>query len=102
MKRFHWNFVDPIRTTLTFFIFTNLCVQIQGSSPNPIISYCTSETNDVSLLAQSEFIFVSNSTFEFGEIDRNVIQLNSKLEPQFLFVKCEAPYPIRWLAPKPL
>ncbi|CAG7712736.1 unnamed protein product [Allacma fusca] len=73
-----------------------------NSSPNPIISYCTSETDSLSVLQECNFTRISNSTFDFGKIDQNVIQMESKSGPQFVFLKCEALYPIRWMAPKPL
>ncbi|CAG7727656.1 unnamed protein product, partial [Allacma fusca] len=103
MKNFHRNFMDCTQSVLGFYVISfNLYVLIRGSSLNPLISYGTSEIDDASLLTQSNLFTISNSTFVFGEIDQNVIQLNSKLDPQFVFIKCEAPYPIRWLATKPL
>ncbi|CAG7729950.1 unnamed protein product, partial [Allacma fusca] len=77
-------------------------VFLAGASPSPIIRYCASETDSLFVLQKCNFTRISNSTFDFGKIDQNVIRMESKSGPQFVFLKCEALYPIRWLAPKPL
>ncbi|CAG7712732.1 unnamed protein product [Allacma fusca] len=103
MKSFLWNFLNIFGLQFGFYLISlNLFVRIQGSSRNPTISYCTSDTDSLWILRECPFTIISNSTFAFGKIDQNVVQLISEIDPAFVFIKCEASYPIRWLASKPL
>ncbi|CAG7659239.1 unnamed protein product, partial [Allacma fusca] len=104
MKNSFWYSLDSheIITLGLHLISVHLFVLIRGLSSNPIISYCSSGKDSLSVSKDCKFTFISNSTFEFGKIDENVVWVTSRPRQQFVFLKCEAPYPIRWLAPKPL
>ncbi|CAG7728623.1 unnamed protein product [Allacma fusca] len=104
MKNSLWNFLhSPGIITFGFYLISvHLFVLIRGSSSHPIISYCSSSEDSLSILKDCKFTIISNSTFEFGKIDENVVEVSLRSRQQFVFLKCEAPYPIRWLAPKPL
>ncbi|CAG7731767.1 unnamed protein product [Allacma fusca] len=89
---------------LLILIVTILSVVSTGVE-NPTINYCFSRIKyTTEKPIDCSFFPLSNSPFIFGKLEQSVLNITSHAleNKKALILMCKAPYPVRWLAQKPL